>query len=49
MKVPTVSMSRILNAPETPRCSDSNDINVPKIRPISASTKLQLDMPAIGL
>ena len=32
MNVPTVSMSRILNAPKTPRCSDSNDFNVLKIR-----------------
>ena len=28
MNVHTVSVSRILNAPKTPRCSDSNDVNV---------------------
>ena len=30
MNVPTVSISRILNAPKTPRCSDSNVFNVLK-------------------
>lgn len=30
MNVPAVSVSRILNAPKTPRCSDSNVFNVLK-------------------
>ena len=43
------SVSRVPNAPKTPRCSDSNDVNVLKIRPTSALLSKSAGNCAIGL